>query len=204
MPSRPDPFATCASPACTRALSEGSREFEVKARDEAGNESPIASFSWTVDLTPPAAPVVEGGPQNPSTARIASFTFQGDGDDGGSFHCRLDAGAYEPCVSPKTYSGLTDGDHSFTVKARDPPATSRIPPPRMPGRSPRRHPIRPPSRRRSTTPSPPRSTTRADSSTRARIGYRRVSSPVRSSRTASPSSGARSPPGAATGSRASS
>ena len=40
-------------------------------------------------------------------------------DAGPSFECKLDAGSFGPCGSPKTYAGLTEGSHTFSVRAVD-------------------------------------------------------------------------------------
>ena len=40
------------------ALADGSHTFDVQATDAASNAGPIASYPWTIDATPPAAPGV--------------------------------------------------------------------------------------------------------------------------------------------------
>ena len=69
------------------------------------------------DATPPDTSLVST-PSNPTyeTAPIFAFTSS---DPGATFECRLDSGAYEPCSSPKGYSGLSPGSHTFSVRAID-------------------------------------------------------------------------------------
>jgi hypothetical protein len=50
-------YTTCSSPATYPGLSAGSHTFLVKARDAAANDGAAASFTWTVDTTPPTASV---------------------------------------------------------------------------------------------------------------------------------------------------
>ena len=40
-------------------------------------------------------------------------------EGGSSFACKLDDGAFEPCVSPKTYNAVAAGSHTFSVRATD-------------------------------------------------------------------------------------
>ena len=53
----------------------------------------------------------------------ASFSF-GASDPTASFECQLDSGAWSACASPKTYSGVSLGTHTFRVRARNAEATS--------------------------------------------------------------------------------
>jgi fibronectin type 3 domain-containing protein len=48
-------YQACTSPVNYTSLAQGSHRFDLKARDQAGNESVVASYSWTID-TRPAAP----------------------------------------------------------------------------------------------------------------------------------------------------
>jgi hypothetical protein len=48
---------------------------------------------------------------------LATFAFSAN--EPGAFQCRLDAGSYAPCTSPKTYTRLKGGVHRFMVRAID-------------------------------------------------------------------------------------
>lgn len=113
-------LAPCTSPATINGLADGLHTFEVKATDGAGN-SATKTYSWNVDGTPPTA-TIDSKPANPISSASASFSFSGnDGTGTGvqAFECRLDSAGFEPCTSPKAFSGLADGVHTFEVKASD-------------------------------------------------------------------------------------
>jgi large repetitive protein len=111
-------YAACGSPASYGPLAEGSHTFAVRARDAAGNLSNATSYDWTIDLTAPPAPDLSTTVSNPSNSGSASFSFT-DGEAGATFRCKLDGGAASACTSPKAYSGLADGQHTFSVTAVD-------------------------------------------------------------------------------------
>jgi PKD repeat protein len=111
-------FERCQSPYETAELGEGLHRFEVMARDAAGNRSPTAAFSLTLDLTPPPVPEIREHPPALTSANSARFTFT-DVEPEVSYLCALDDGGAVPCESPKDYPAVPDGDHRFTVVARD-------------------------------------------------------------------------------------
>ena len=112
-------FTACTSPTSYAALVEGAHTFAVKAVDAAGNESAAASYSWTVDRTPPAAPTLTSKPPNVTASTSASFAFT-DEDAAASYFCKVDGAAFTACTSPTAYNGLAAGQHVFDIKARDP------------------------------------------------------------------------------------
>jgi len=93
----------------------------VTATDTLGNQTPVlgtvASDFW-IDRTAPPAPTITQKPTNPTTATTATFQFT-DSESGVTFQCKLDGGAYSPCTSPKTYTGLSVATHTFSVVAVD-------------------------------------------------------------------------------------
>ena len=98
---------------------DGSHTFQVRAIDGAGNVDPSPdSFTWTIANTEPDT-TIDGKPSDPSGNGSASFSFSGI--DGGSgvtgFECKLDGGGFSACTSPKDYPGLSDGSHTFQVRA---------------------------------------------------------------------------------------
>jgi hypothetical protein len=72
----------------------------------------------TIDGTAPPAPTISTQPANPSNSSTASFAFT-DADPTATFRCQLDGGSFSDCPSPKSYASLTEGIHSFAVKAVD-------------------------------------------------------------------------------------
>jgi hypothetical protein len=69
-----------------------------------------------LDTTPPDT-MISDGPSGSTTATDAAFSFASS-ESQSTFTCSLDGGA-SPCTSPKTYSGLPVGQHTFTVAATD-------------------------------------------------------------------------------------
>src|SRR5215210_2205761 len=78
------------------------------------------AVDFVVDTTAPDT-TIDSSPSNPSSSDSASFTFSGtDNVSGiGSFECDLDGAGFGACTSPKSYSGLADGSHTFQVRAID-------------------------------------------------------------------------------------
>jgi hypothetical protein len=74
------------------------------------------------DTTPPDT-TITSGPPDPSTSGSASFSFSGADDvtptTSLTYDCKLDAGTFAACSSPKSYAALGDGAHTFQVRARD-------------------------------------------------------------------------------------
>jgi hypothetical protein len=101
-------------------LPNGTYTFYVKARDQAGNVDPTPaaqSFSVSVDTTPPDISITSHPPAL-TNSPSASFAFAST-EGGSTFTCTLDAGLASSCASPRSYSGLNDGSHTFQVQATD-------------------------------------------------------------------------------------
>ncbi|CAA9261089.1 MAG: hypothetical protein AVDCRST_MAG93-2188, partial [uncultured Chloroflexia bacterium] len=119
-------FTACTSPRPYTNLSDGLHTFQVRAFDEIGNADPTPdAYTWTVDTTPPETTLALGAPGTPpqsSNSDLARFTFSasdGAGTGVARIECQLDTSAWGACVSPRNYSELGDGPHTFRVRAVD-------------------------------------------------------------------------------------
>jgi hypothetical protein len=110
-------FAACVSVQTYPALADGAHAFAVRATDTAANTGTPATYTWTIDTAAPAVTITQT-PSDPSNVTAPSFSFTAT-EGGSTFSCQLDAGSPAPCASPKSYPGLADGFHAFTVRATD-------------------------------------------------------------------------------------
>lgn len=71
----------------------------------------------TCDTTPPET-AIESGPSGTVDSADDRFVFSSS-EPRSTFQCSLDTGPYTPCASPEDYSGLSEGEHTFSVHAVD-------------------------------------------------------------------------------------
>ena len=70
------------------------------------------------DTRPPET-TITAGPSGSTSATGATLEFSAD-ETASTFECRLDTAAFANCSSPKAYTGLAPGSHTFEVRATDP------------------------------------------------------------------------------------
>ncbi len=111
-------FGACSTPKSYTNLADGHHTFRVRASDALGNTDPTpAEYSWTVSTGPQPPPdtLIDSAPPSLSAASVV-FTFSSD-KTGATFECKLDDGPFQPCSTPTTYGDLSDGSHTFQVRA---------------------------------------------------------------------------------------
>jgi hypothetical protein len=69
----------------------------------------------TMATTPPQT-TIDSGPSGTTHDPTPTFAFHSSLADS-TFQCKVDAGAYGNCASPKTLAHLADGSHTFQVRA---------------------------------------------------------------------------------------
>lgn len=110
-------FETCTSPKSFSSLAEGSHRVSVRAIDPEGDKDPSpATRTFAVDTDPNT--MIISGPSGQTRASSPSFRFSAD-QPGSTFRCRLDNGRSGACRSPKSYGDLSNGKHTFQVRAID-------------------------------------------------------------------------------------
>jgi len=115
-------FAACASPAAYNNLAEGSHKFILRGADINGVFSSPVMAQWTVDTVVPSTPQVTTVTTALTKLTSASFSFSST-DVGGSgvasYQCSIDNGAFAACASPKDFTNLQNGSHSFRTRSVD-------------------------------------------------------------------------------------
>lgn len=72
------------------------------------------------DVTAPDTTLAASGPAEGSTVSSSTATFGfSASESGATFECRLNAGAWAACASPRVLTGLTPGASTFAVRAVD-------------------------------------------------------------------------------------
>jgi flagellar hook capping protein FlgD len=109
-------FAACTSAKSYSGLALGTHTFQVRATDTNGTADPTpATASWTITAAPPPNTTITQAPSD-GTSTSASIAFASS-VGGSTFECALDGGAFAACTSPRGYTGLALGDHTFLVRA---------------------------------------------------------------------------------------
>jgi uncharacterized repeat protein (TIGR01451 family) len=101
-------------------LVDGAHTVSAVAKDAAGNTSSATTVPFTIDAKPPDTRILTITPPEPETlSNRITFTFNSPGRfDIGSYDCSLDGRTFVTCSSPREYTDLPDGRHTFAVRAR--------------------------------------------------------------------------------------
>jgi hypothetical protein len=109
-------------------LADGSHTFQVRGVNASGPDPTAASYTWTVDTTPPVA-TIDTHPADPNPGATAQFTYHAPNEIGSSFKCSLDGAPASACATGgMTYHGLADGTHTFAVEATDGAGNQQVTP----------------------------------------------------------------------------
>ncbi len=103
----------------------GVLQYDVGPGGKLSPKSPptvAAAGGFGVAVSPPLnhpLTTITGGPIAVTNDPTPTFTLSSS-EPGSSFECKRDSGSYAACSSPKTTAHLTDGRHTFYVRAKDP------------------------------------------------------------------------------------
>jgi hypothetical protein len=112
-------FQACDSPKPYTNLTDGTHTFAVRATSGAlGTDPSPASRTFTIDTSPPETTITDG-PSGLTNEARPTFAFSSS-ETGSSFQCRVDSDSYAACSGSWTTSRLTNGSHTFYVRATDP------------------------------------------------------------------------------------
>ncbi len=113
-------FAACMSPHRYTDLTSGEHRFQVRAVDTTGNpDATPAAHTWTIDTSTPDTRI-DTGPTGAVASTTAAFGFSSaNAGAGASFECMLDAGSFAACTTGQSFSGLSQGSHTFQVRVRN-------------------------------------------------------------------------------------
>lgn len=111
-----DTPAPCGSPFPYSGLSGGAHSVKIVATDPVGNTSSFVRH-FNVEATSPET-TIDSGPLAITQSTNATFLFSSSKMPS-TFECQLDGGSVAPCASGVAFNGLSEGSHSFFVRAID-------------------------------------------------------------------------------------
>jgi putative metal-binding protein len=105
-------FQSCTSGRSIENLPEGDHTFDLRVTDASGNLTTASRGFKIVDTA------ITGGPANNALTNSADATFDFSTIAGNAFECRRDGAAFASCPgTSKSYTGLSEGQHTFEVRA---------------------------------------------------------------------------------------
>jgi hypothetical protein len=108
------------------ANSSNTEGFNFSSRETANSPALIITYDDDIqsDTTPPETTIASGPSEGSTvTSSDASFAFSSS-ESGSSFECSLDDSAFASCSFPKSYANLSEGSHTFAVRATDAPGNT--------------------------------------------------------------------------------
>ena len=93
----------------------GTKSHDIVAPD--ADATYTATYTPSPDNTPPET-IIVSGPSGYVKSTSASFSFSSS-EAGSTFQCRRNSSNFSVCTSPKGYSSLSQGNHTFRVRAID-------------------------------------------------------------------------------------
>lgn len=119
-PGQTGSLAACTSPKSYTGLTDGEYTFSVQASDDADpanvDESP-ATFTWTVQTTPPDTRITSG-PGRWVVTKSSTFGYAITPDGDATYACQID-GAGRLCGSSSVRLAYGTGTHVFSVQGTD-------------------------------------------------------------------------------------
>ncbi|HEY3239315.1 MAG TPA: DNRLRE domain-containing protein, partial [Acidimicrobiia bacterium] len=94
---------------------DGKDDVQFNSKEATTNKPQLFITLSAPDTTPPNT-VINSGPSGTVRADSVSFTFSAT-EANSTFECSLDGAPFVVCSSPKTYPGLSNGLHTFDVRA---------------------------------------------------------------------------------------
>ncbi|MFA5161208.1 MAG: lectin like domain-containing protein [Elusimicrobiales bacterium] len=112
-------------------LAEGTYWFMVKTRDNAGNESALTSYSFSVNLGSPDPPTITSAPPAAGSSKNISFAWTASGSSIAGYIYELgtsstwnDAMAVNTTGTSVSFSNIADGEYWFMVKTKNTAGTA--------------------------------------------------------------------------------
>lgn len=96
----------------------GQDSFDYTAADGNGGANTTTVSVAVEEPPPPPETNITSGPEGLTNSDTASFAFTSDRQEV-TYECKLDGAAFEKCSSPNEYTSLSQGSHTFEVRAVD-------------------------------------------------------------------------------------